>query len=124
VGTQGSVQRAAFVIQLLAIKTVHTLVWAFFAGCILLIPIFAWFARFGIAASLIAVTAVEMLVILFNGGRCPLTGIAARYTEDRRANFDIYLPEWLARNNKRIFGTLYACGVLVTALLWNLGGRS
>jgi hypothetical protein len=29
--------------------------------------------------------------------RCPLTGIAARYTDDRRDNFDIYLPPWLAR---------------------------
>jgi len=113
------VQRAASATRLLAIKAVHTFVWVFFAGCILAIPIFAWFARFRTAASLIAVTAVEVLVILLNGGRCPLTGMAARYTEDRRANFDIYLPEWLARNNKRIFGTLYGCGILLTALLWN-----
>jgi hypothetical protein len=114
------VQSAAFATRLLAIKAVHTFVWAIFAVCILAIPIFAWFASYRTAASLIAVTAVEVLVIFLNGGRCPLTGMAARYTEDRRANFDIYLPEWLARNNKRIFGTLYACGVLLTALLWNV----
>ena len=112
-------QQAEFATRLLAIRAVHTVVWAFFVGCILAIPIFGWFARFRTAASLIAVTAVEVLVILLNSGRCPLTGMAARYTEDRRANFDIYLPEWLARNNKRIFGTLYGCGILVTALLWN-----
>ena len=41
----------------------------------------------------------------------PLTAVAARYTDDRRANFDIYLPEWLARYNKQIFGPLYAMGV-------------
>ena len=44
---------------------------------------------------------------------CPLTSIAARYTDDRRANFDIYLPEWLARHNKAVFGALYVAGILV-----------
>ena len=39
--------------------------------------------------------------------RCPLTDLAARYTDDRRANFDIYLPLWLAANNKRIFGSVF-----------------
>ena len=34
-----------------------------------------------------------MLVV--NRWRCPLTSAAERYTTDRRANFDIYLPEWL-----------------------------
>jgi hypothetical protein len=34
-----------------------------------------------------------------------------RTRNDRRANFDIYLPEWLARHNQRIFGSLYAIGV-------------
>ena len=46
--------------------------------------------------------------------------LRARYTEDRRDNFDIYLPEWLARHNRLICGARYACGVLATALLWHL----
>jgi hypothetical protein len=37
--------------------------------------------------------------------------VAARYSGDRRANFDIDLPEWLARHNQRIFGSLYVIGV-------------
>ncbi len=41
------------------------------------------------------------------------TDLAARYTEDRRGNFDIYLPVWLARQNKTIFGTLFLAGGLV-----------
>jgi hypothetical protein len=48
--------------------------------------------------------------------RCPLTDVAQRYTADRRDNFDIYLPVWLARNNKRIFGALFVAGEVV--LLW------
>ncbi len=39
---------------------------------------------------------VEVAVLAFNGMRCPLTDLAARYTDDRRDNFDIYLPLWLA----------------------------
>jgi hypothetical protein len=31
--------------------------------------------------------------------------------DDRSANFHIYLPEWLARYNKQIFGPLYVAGV-------------
>ena len=65
---------------------------------------------------------VEVRIVLLNDGHCPLTAVAARYTEDRRDNFDIYIPEWLARHNKRIFGTLYACGVLATACLWHTRG--
>jgi hypothetical protein len=41
-----------------------------------------------------------------------------RYTSDRRDNFDIYLPEWLARHNQRIFGTLYVAGISVTLAKW------
>jgi hypothetical protein len=50
--------------------------------------------------------------------RCPLTGVAARYTDDRRDNFDIYLPLWLARYNKLIFGSLFAAGLLFTLACW------
>jgi hypothetical protein len=50
--------------------------------------------------------------------RCPLTDVAARYIEDRRDNFDIYLPIWLARHNKLIFGTLFAMGMLYTLIAW------
>jgi len=56
---------------------------------------------------------LELCTILAaNQGRCPLTGLAARYTEQRTANFDIYLPLWLARHNKTIFGALFVAGVL------------
>lgn len=58
----------------------------------------------------------ECGVLVANKWRCPLTDVASRYTDDRADNFDIYLPRWLARYNKQIFGALFAAGVLV--LLW------
>ena len=101
-----------------AIRFGHTVVWAFFVVCIFAIPFFTVSSNFRLAAVFTAIVACEVGVLVLNGMRCPLTGVAARYTDDRQANFDIYLPEWLARNNKQIFGTLYAFAVLFLVLRW------
>lgn len=103
---------------LVAVKLIHTLAWAVFAGCILAIPVFAWRGEFGVAGWLIAVVMGEVVVLAANGMRCPLTAVAARYTEERRDNFDIYLPLWLARYNKEVFGSLFAGGLVFTFVRW------
>ena len=100
--------------SLRAVKTLHTVVWAFFAACIVAIPALGLLGSYGLAAALAGVVLVEVLVLAVNGMRCPLTGVAARYTDDRSDNFDIYLPLWLARHNKLIFGLLFLGGVLFT----------
>jgi hypothetical protein len=104
--------------RLRLIRTVHTVAWTFFVACIAAIPVLAWARRFDLALVFIGIVAVEAVVIVVNGWRCPLTAVAARYTDDRRANFDIYLPEWLARYNKEIFGSLFGAGILFTIVLW------
>lgn len=104
--------------KLRAIKLVHTVVWAFFATSIVAIPILAWLEAWRVAAVLTVLVFVECLVLAANAMRCPLTGVAARYTDDRRANFDIYLPLWLAKYNKQVFGTLYVIGVLFAIIRW------
>ena len=104
--------------RLETIKALHTLVWVFFAACIFGIPVFAWRGQHRVAAVLIGVVLLEVIVLVINRWRCPLTGVAARYTDDRRDNFDIYLPEWVARHNKTIFGGLYVAGIILTLALW------
>jgi hypothetical protein len=104
--------------RLRAIRLVHTVVWAGFAGCIVAIPLLTLQGRFRLAAFLALIVLGEVVVLAVNRWRCPLTPIAARYTEDRSANFDIYLPEWLARYNKEIFGPLYFAGVVFLAVRW------
>ena len=106
-----------------AIKIVHTLVWAFFAGCILAIPIFAWRGQFRGVAMLAVLVVVEIAILLVNRRRCPLTGMAARFTDDRSDNFDIYLPLWLARYNQMIFGWLFAATLLFSLWMWLSGSR-
>jgi hypothetical protein len=100
------------------IKLLHTVVWAVFAGSILVIPVMAFLQQWRLAFILIGLVSLECMVLAFNRMMCPLTGLAARYTDDRQDNFDIYLPLWLARYNKHIFGTLYLGGVVVTLVLW------
>ncbi len=100
------------------VKLVHTVVWAFFVGSILAIPAYALLRQFETALVFVGIVFMEGLVLVLNGWRCPLTDIAARYTSDRRDNFDIYLPEWLARHNKTIFTILYLLGIIFTVVVW------
>ena len=100
------------------VKIVHTVVWVFFVTCIVAIPVLAWRGDLGWAAVFAAVVFLEVLVLAVNRWSCPLTPVAARYTDDRRANFDIFLPEWLAEHNKEVFGTLYVLGVVYLAVRW------
>jgi hypothetical protein len=100
------------------VKAVHTVAWAFFAGCILAIPVAAGQGAFRLAFGLIAIVCVEVAILLLNGMRCPLTKVASRYTDERHDNFDIYLPLWLARYNKHIFGSIFAAAVLFTLVRW------
>ena len=103
---------------LVGIKLLHTAAWAFFAGCILMIPFAGVIRNFRAAAFLSGVVVFECAILAMNRGRCPLTDLAARYTEERRENFDIYLPLWLARHNKSIFGTIFLLGELFVLAMW------
>lgn len=103
---------------LTAIKLFHTVVWGFFVGCILGVPIAAYKGNFNVALALAAFVLLEVLVLAVNRWSCPLTGVAARYTSNRQDNFDIFLPNWLARYNKLIFGMLFVGGLLYAIFKW------
>ena len=105
--------------MLTAIKMVHTIMWAFFVACICAVWVFALRSKYVYALISIGIVFVEVIVLALNSMHCPLSPLAARYTVDRRANFDIYLPGWLAGNTKLIFGLLYAAGILVTFARWS-----
>ena len=106
-----------------AVKIGHTIIWAIFAACIVAIPVFTHAERLNISSVLIAIVLIEVLTIAVNDWHCPLTNVASRYTSNRSENFDIYLPAWLAKYNKAIFGTLFVAGLLYTIIVW-VGGHS
>lgn len=101
--------------KLRTIKTIHTMVWAIFAGSISAIPVLTFLGSLTVAWSLIGFVFLEVIILVSNRMKCPLTNVAGRYTEERTDNFDIYLPLWLARYNKEVFGGLYVAGIVYTA---------
>lgn len=103
---------------LLWIKLIHTFFWALFASSIIAIPIIPALGRYDIGWWLTGLIAIEVITLLINGMRCPLTGVAARYTDDRPVGFDIFLPAWLARYNKLIFGTLLVLAEIYFLWSW------
>ena len=104
--------------KLLAIKVLHTVIWAILALFIVALPITAILHRFGWGAVITLVVLLECAVLACNRGRCPLTDFAAQCTTERAENFDIFLPAWLARHNKTIFGLLFVASELFVLLLW------
>jgi hypothetical protein len=102
--------------RLRTIKLLHTAIWAFFVACIVGLPLAGFLRRFDWALILTALILVECGVLAVNGGRCPLTDVAARFSPDRHDAFDIYLPGWLARRNRVIFGSIFVLGELF--VLW------
>lgn len=100
--------------KLLFIKAVHTAVWAFFVAAI------GYTLYCGIANKLSWYTWLasglvvgEGAVLLVFKRHCPLTLLARRYSDSRRDNFDIFLPNWLARHNQLIFTSIYGVALLL-----------
>jgi hypothetical protein len=103
--------------KLTAVKVVHTLIWLFFVAAIFYIlysgisnkiTITTWIA--------IGLIIAEGVVLVLFKMFCPLTLIARKYSDSEKDNFDIYLPNWLARHNKIIFTTIYLLGVIIVLI--------
>ena len=109
--------------MLIAIKLSHTLIWIILAGSIVVLPFLGLRRKFRWAAILTALVLVECGVLALNHGRCPMSDLAQQFTTDHADNFDIYLPNWLARHNKEVFGVLFLAGELVVLRCW-LGNRN
>ncbi|MCW5898134.1 MAG: hypothetical protein KIT10_02605 [Flavobacteriales bacterium] len=106
---------------LTAIKLLHTAVWVFFNGVMLYllyavitdrIDHWVWIG--------LGLFGLECLVLLVYRMSCPLTLVARRYSDSDKPNFDIYLPEWLARHNQLIYGSLL--GLVAAGVIWRVVG--
>src|SRR5215472_17019158 len=110
--------------MLVLIKLLHTLVWAVLAASIVALPFVALRRRFDIALLITIIIVIEGGILLMNQWRCPLTDLAAPYTENRQDSFDIYLTPWLARNNKTIFTTLFLINECLVLWYWKRSERN
>ena len=109
---------AALAHKLQQIKLLPTAIWAVMATAIIALPWLGWRRKFLWAFALTLLITGECLVLAVNGGNCPLTAVAASYTDNRACNFDIYLPLWLACYNKQIFGFLFVVGEFIVVWRW------
>lgn len=100
--------------KLLVVKWIHTIIWLFFVMVIFYvlyggitsdINVFTWIG--------IGLIVGEGFVLLLFKMYCPLTVIARRYSDSQKDNFDIFLPNWLAKYNKLIFTSIFLLGVML-----------
>ena len=111
-------QSSGHSLVLVEIKLLHTAIWAFMVSCILGMPMAAYLGHFRLSALLAVPVLIEILVLAANGFRCPLTDLAGNYTTERSPDFDIYLPVWLARNTKVLFGGLFVVNGVISVWFW------
>ena len=62
--------------------------------------------------------AIETVVFVGNGMKCPLTAMAVRYGATSGRVFDTFLPERATRYTFRFFGTVMVIGLLLLAARW------
>lgn len=103
--------------NLVILKIVHTLIWIFFnlvlfylayAAITNSIDIWVWIG--------IGLIVCEGIVLLVFGNMCPLTVMARKYSDSAKDNFDIYLPNWLAKYNKLIYTSFFVAICILLAL--------
>lgn len=105
--------------KLMLIKAVHTLVWIFF-NIVIFYMLYAVLADkidkwLWIGFGLVILEGLTLLLFKFF---CPLTIMARKYSDSTRDNFDIYLPNWLARYTKLIYTSIV--GVIILILMYRM----
>jgi len=97
------------------VKIIHTLIWLCFnvvifymlyAVIVNKLDIWLWMGY-----GLIFLEAIILLLFKFF---CPLTIIARKYSDSTKDNFDIYLPNWLAKHNKLIYTAILIVILIIT----------
>ncbi len=102
--------------KLFWIKIVHTLVWLFF-NVVIFYLLYAVIANKIDAWVWLCVGLVflEGLVLAIFKMFCPLTIMARKYSDSTKDNFDIFLPNWLAKYNKLIYTTIFCIALAILA---------
>jgi hypothetical protein len=108
--------------KLVLIKLLHSAIWIFFnvvifyllyAVIVNRIDIWVWIC--------LGLIIFEGFILLVFKSMCPITLVARKYSDSQKDNFDIYLPNWLAKYNKLIytFIVLVAVVILIYQLMFN-----
>ena len=100
--------------KLVLVKTIHTIIWLFFnvvifyllyATIVNKIDKWVWIC--------IGFILLEGIILIVFKKICPVTLIARKYSNSQKDNFDIYLPNWLARYNKEIYSIIVLIAIVI-----------
>ena len=101
--------------KLILIKIIHTLIWLFFNAVIFYMLYAAITNKLDkwlwIGYCLFVLEGVVLVLFKFF---CPLTIMARKYSDSTKDNFDIYLPNWLAKYNKPIYTSILVVIIIIT----------
>jgi hypothetical protein len=105
--------------KLILIKILHTAIWIFY-------NIVVFYLLYAVISNKIdkwiwiglGLIALEGLILLLFKKICPVTLIARKYSSSTSANFDIYLPNWLAKYNKLIYSIIVL--IILVILLYRV----
>lgn len=64
---------------------------------------------------------MEGIVLLVFNKMCPLTIVARQYSDSTKDNFDIYLPNCLAKYNKLIYTTFFI--IIICGIVYRISNR-
>jgi len=108
--------------KLVIIKIIHTLIWFIFVTVIIYVCYAGMFNKVNrLVWYCIGAVLIEGVILLINKGKCPLTSLAGKYSDNRSSNFDIFLPEWLAKYNKILFSAIFLVGL--SLVLWRIANK-
>jgi len=108
--------------RLTLIKTIHTIIWGFFNLVLIYLAYAAISDKIDIWVWIgVVIIILEGVVLLIFRNSCPLTIVARKYSDSTAENFDIYLPNWLAKYNKLIYTTIFI--VILSGLIYRIINR-
>ncbi|GLU56919.1 hypothetical protein [Dyadobacter frigoris] len=101
--------------KLILVKILHTIIWLFF-NIVIFYMLYAAVANkldkylwacYGLVF-------LEGTILIIFKNVCPVTLLASNYSRSKKDNFDIYLPNWLARFNKQIYISIVVIIIFIT----------
>ncbi len=105
--------------RLTLVRIVHTAIYLVMAASSLLVLYAGLTGAHGrwlwVAATLVA---MESLVFVAGGLKCPLTAVAVKYGATKGEVFDTFLPERITRHTFRVFGPIIVVAFALIAWRW------
>lgn len=101
-------------VKLTLVRILHTVIWIFY-------NIVIFYLLYAVIVNRIdkwvwiclGLIFLEGLILVLFKNICPVTIVARRYSQSQKDNFDIYLPNWLARHNKAIYTSIVGISVII-----------